>query len=115
MQPTERALKRPVTLARRPAVLIQPRPRAKGLAWNLYESLLWLVLTSSSFEASMRETRAQKKAHDSCWTARPRQQKPSSDLTRKCLLTYIGSMVVTPDREPDVFGAISHPARRRML
>ena len=24
-------------------------------------------------------------------------------------------MVVTPDREPDVFGAISHPARRRML
>jgi len=24
-------------------------------------------------------------------------------------------MVETPDREPDVFGAISHPARRRML
>jgi DNA-binding transcriptional ArsR family regulator len=24
-------------------------------------------------------------------------------------------MVVTPDREPDVFGAISHPARRHML
>ena len=24
-------------------------------------------------------------------------------------------MVVNPDREPDVFGAISHPARRRML
>jgi DNA-binding transcriptional ArsR family regulator len=24
-------------------------------------------------------------------------------------------MVVTPDRQPDVFGAISHPARRRML
>lgn len=24
-------------------------------------------------------------------------------------------MVVTPYREPDVFGAISHPARRRML
>jgi DNA-binding transcriptional ArsR family regulator len=24
-------------------------------------------------------------------------------------------MVVSPDREPDVFGAISHPARRRML
>ena len=23
-------------------------------------------------------------------------------------------MVVTPDREPDVFGATSHPARRRM-
>src|SRR5262245_56608231 len=23
-------------------------------------------------------------------------------------------MVATPDREPDVFGAISHPARRRM-
>src|SRR5205085_1806629 len=33
---------------------------------------------------------------------------------RKRLLTYIGSMVVTPDHEPDVFGAISHPARRRM-
>ena len=24
-------------------------------------------------------------------------------------------MVATPNREPDVFGAISHPARRRML
>ena len=24
-------------------------------------------------------------------------------------------MVVAPDREPDAFGAISHPARRRML
>jgi DNA-binding transcriptional ArsR family regulator len=24
-------------------------------------------------------------------------------------------MVVTPDQEPDVFGAISHPARRRIL
>ena len=36
-------------------------------------------------------------------------------MTRKCFLTYIDSMVVTPDREPDVFGAISHPARRRML
>ena len=24
-------------------------------------------------------------------------------------------MVMTPNREPDVFGAISHPARRRML
>ncbi len=39
----------------------------------------------------------------------------TSYLTRKYLLTYIDSMVVTPDREPDVFGAISHPARRRML
>src|ERR1700722_3229942 len=38
-----------------------------------------------------------------------------SCLTRKCLLTYIGSMVLIPKREPDVFGAISHPARRRML
>lgn len=36
-------------------------------------------------------------------------------MTRKYLLTYIGCMVVTPDREPDVFEAISHPARRRML
>ena len=32
---------------------------------------------------------------------------------RKCLLTYIGNIVVTPDREPDVFAAISHHARRR--
>jgi len=24
-------------------------------------------------------------------------------------------MVMSPDRDPDVFGAISHPARRRML
>lgn len=31
------------------------------------------------------------------------------------MLTYIGNMVVTSDREADVFGAISHPARRRML
>src|SRR5713226_4926741 len=44
-----------------------------------------------------------------------RLQRPTSDLTRKCLLTYIDNMVETPDREPDVFGAISHPARRRML
>ena len=36
-------------------------------------------------------------------------------LTGKELLTYIGGMVSTPDREPDVFTAISHPARRRML
>ena len=30
-------------------------------------------------------------------------------------LQYIGCMVVIPNREPDVFAAISHPARRRML
>ena len=36
-------------------------------------------------------------------------------LTSKQSLTYIGCMVVIPDREPDVFAAISHPARRRML
>lgn len=36
-------------------------------------------------------------------------------LTRKHILTYTGRMVVTPGREPDVFGAISHPARRYML
>ena len=45
--------------------------------------------------------------------ARPRQK--GSDLTRKVSLTYIANMVVTSDREADVFGAISHPARRRML
>ena len=37
------------------------------------------------------------------------------DLTGKKLLTYIGRMVVTPDRKPDVFMAISHRARRQML
>jgi DNA-binding transcriptional ArsR family regulator len=31
------------------------------------------------------------------------------------LLTYISGMVVTPDRKPDVFIAISHRARRQML
>ena len=36
-------------------------------------------------------------------------------LTGKLLLTYIGGMVVTPDREPDVFTAISHRGRRQML
>jgi DNA-binding transcriptional ArsR family regulator len=48
-------------------------------------------------------------------TCIPNQQIPTSGLTSKQSLTYIGNMVVTPDREPDVFGAISHPARRRML
>jgi len=38
-----------------------------------------------------------------------------ADLTRKQSLTYNGRMVVTPNHEPDVFAAISHPARRRML
>jgi DNA-binding transcriptional ArsR family regulator len=37
------------------------------------------------------------------------------DLTGKQLLTYIGLMVVTSNRERDVFGAISHPARRHIL
>src|SRR5215472_12347236 len=41
--------------------------------------------------------------------------KSNSYLTRKGLLTYTDSMVATPVREQDVFGAISHPARRRML
>jgi DNA-binding transcriptional ArsR family regulator len=36
-------------------------------------------------------------------------------LTGKTLLTYISLMVAIPKREPDVFGAISHPARRHML
>ena len=39
----------------------------------------------------------------------------TSGLTRKGLLTYIDNMVVTVERAQDVFGAISHPARRRML
>ena len=36
-------------------------------------------------------------------------------LTGKYFLTYISRMVRTANREPDVFGAISHPARRHML
>lgn len=36
-------------------------------------------------------------------------------LTGKRLLTYIGGMVVTPERKPDVFTAISHRGRREML
>lgn len=39
----------------------------------------------------------------------------TSRLTRKHFLTYCDRMVETPNREADVFGAISHPARRRML
>ena len=37
------------------------------------------------------------------------------DLTGKQLLTYSGGMVMPANREPDVFAAISHPARRYML
>ncbi len=40
---------------------------------------------------------------------------PTLDLTGKLFLTYIDRMVGTADREQAVFGAISHPARRRML
>ncbi|WP_238397611.1 ArsR/SmtB family transcription factor [Anatilimnocola aggregata] len=36
-------------------------------------------------------------------------------MTCKHLLTYSGRMVTTTTREPDVFTAISHPARRHML
>lgn len=36
-------------------------------------------------------------------------------LTGKHLLTYHGRMVVISDPEPDVFRAISHPARREIL
>jgi DNA-binding MarR family transcriptional regulator len=39
----------------------------------------------------------------------------NSYLTRKFLLTNIENMVVSPDRDQDVFEAISHPARRRIL
>lgn len=45
----------------------------------------------------------------------PKRQNPVAHLTRKHLLTYIDRMVTTPNREPDIFGAISHPARRQML
>ena len=43
------------------------------------------------------------------------RRQPAFNLTRKKILTYIGRMVMTANREPDVFGAISHPARRRMI
>ena len=36
-------------------------------------------------------------------------------MTRKYFLTYSIAMVTAAQRRPDVFGAISHPARRRML
>ena len=36
-------------------------------------------------------------------------------MTRKHFLTHTVGMVATARREPDVFGAISHPARRHML
>src|SRR5262245_45064209 len=36
-------------------------------------------------------------------------------LTCKQSLTYIASMVATPDLEPDVFNAIGHRARRQVL
>jgi DNA-binding transcriptional ArsR family regulator len=40
---------------------------------------------------------------------------PNLDLTRKQLLTYTVRMVIPSNHKTDVFGAISHPARRRML
>lgn len=36
-------------------------------------------------------------------------------MTRKHLLTYTGGMVAALKQKPDVFTAISHPARRQML
>jgi DNA-binding transcriptional ArsR family regulator len=42
-------------------------------------------------------------------------ERSASELTGKRMLTYIGPMVRTVDRTPEVFGAISHPARRHML
>lgn len=43
------------------------------------------------------------------------ESRAASSLTCKAFLTNMGRMVVVPNGEPDVFGAISHPARRRML
>jgi DNA-binding transcriptional ArsR family regulator len=45
----------------------------------------------------------------------PQAAKFASSLTGKTILTYTDRMVVTSSRKPDVFAAISHPARRRML
>jgi DNA-binding transcriptional ArsR family regulator len=41
--------------------------------------------------------------------------RPAGDLTRKNSLTYIVGIVLTSHCDSDVFGAISHPARRHML
>ena len=42
-------------------------------------------------------------------------ETPGINLTGKLTLTYIPPMPRAADREQDVFDAISHPARRRML
>ncbi len=44
-----------------------------------------------------------------------RLRRAARDLTRKRLLTHISAMVVASRRKPDVFAAISHRARRKML
>src|SRR6202030_3443117 len=44
-----------------------------------------------------------------------KSKRLGSDVTGKLLLTHYDHLVGTADREPDVFAAISHPARRRML
>ena len=49
------------------------------------------------------------------WARASKPIRLPSYLTRKIFLTNIDGMVVTPDRERDIFAAISHPARRRML
>ena len=47
--------------------------------------------------------------------ARLNQRRLIAHLTRKHILTYITRMVATASRQADVFAAISHPARRRMI
>ena len=49
-----------------------------------------------------------------CSIGASKSKRLGSDLTGKLLLTRNDHMVGTPDREQAVFGAISHPARRRM-
>ena len=42
-----------------------------------------------------------------------RRQRPTSELTSKRLLTYIGDIVVTPNREPDVIRVAPTPLYNR--
>ena len=44
-----------------------------------------------------------------------KRERPTSALTGKASHTYPRHMAITTDREQEVFGAISHPGRRRIL
>jgi hypothetical protein len=56
-----------------------------------------------------------RKVRPTWWPRAFKRTRFTEDLTRKVLHTYVEGIVVTPDREPVVFGAVSHPVRRPML